>query len=408
MKKYVIVGAGMRGYYMYGKRISAEEYKKDASIEGIYDVNPVRAREFAKDCGNFPVYDNFDRMLEEVKPDYVIVTTVDCCHHEYIIKALEAGCDVISEKPMTIDEEKCNAILEAEKRTGKRVRVTFNMRFMPYMQKVKQMVKSGIIGEILSVDLEWHLDTKHGADYFRRWHRNMEKSGSLLLHKSTHHFDIINWWLDSYPEEVSAFGTRSFYGPTRKERGTRCLTCRYKSSCEYYWNIEDGGDPFYKRFYLEAEQEDGYIRDSCVFDESISIYDSMAVNVKYQSGALLSYSLIAHSPYEGWKASINGAKGRLEVGEIYTGHGSEDLCNSVKLYNREGELITYRIPKLTGSHGGGDDKLIRMLVKEETRDDLGVLATSMDGAMSLLIGAAANLSIKNKKVVSVQNLLKCL
>ncbi|MGF7146081.1 putative dehydrogenase [Anaerotaenia torta] len=407
MKKYVIVGAGMRGYYMYGKRISAEEYKEDASIEGIYDINPVRAREFAKDCGGFPVYDNFDRMLEEVKPDYVIVTTVDCYHHEYIIKALEAGCDVISEKPMTIDEEKCNAILEAEKRTGKRVQVTFNMRFMPYMQKVKALVKSGIIGRVLSVDLEWHLDTKHGADYFRRWHRNIEKSGSLLLHKSTHHFDIINWWLDSYPEEVSAFGTRNFYGPTRKERGTRCLTCQYKDTCEYYWNIEDGGDPFYKRFYYEAEQEDGYIRDSCVFDESINIYDSMAVSVKYQSGALLSYSLIAHSPYEGWKATISGEKGRLEVGEIYTGHGSEDPCNYIKFYNREGELITYRIPKLKGSHGGGDDKLIRMLVKEETKDELGVLATSMDGAMSLLIGAAANISIKNKEVVSIENLLKC-
>jgi len=210
MKKYVIAGAGMRGYYMFGKRIMAEEYKDYASIEGVYDINPVRAREFAKDCGGIPVYDDFDKMLKDVKPDYVIVTTVDCYHHEYIIKALEAGCNVISEKPMTIDHEKCNAILEAEKRTGKQVQVTFNMRFMPYMQKIKELIQSGIIGKVLTVDLEWHLDTRHGADYFRRWHRYIEKSGGLLLHKSTHHFDIINWWLNSYPEQVSALGTRNF------------------------------------------------------------------------------------------------------------------------------------------------------------------------------------------------------
>lgn len=406
MKKYVIAGAGMRGYYMFGKRILAEEYKDYATIEGIYDINPVRAREFAKDCGEIPVYDDFDKMLKDVKPDYVIVTTVDCYHHEYIIKALEAGCNVISEKPMTIDHEKCNGILEAEKRTGKQVQVTFNMRFMPYMQKIKELIQNGIIGKVLTVDLEWHLDTRHGADYFRRWHRYIEKSGGLLLHKSTHHFDIINWWLNSYPEEVSALGTRNFYGPVRDERGTRCLTCRYKDTCEFYWNIEDGGDPFYKRFYLEAEHEDGYIRDSCVFDKSIDIYDSMAVNVKYKSGALLSYSLIAHSPYEGWNASINGSEGRLEVGEIYSGHGEEDNCNHIKFYNRKGELITYDIPKLKGSHGGGDDKLIRMLIKNDIKDDLGVFAASIDGAMSLLIGAAANISITKKQVVCIEDLLK--
>ena len=404
MKKYVIVGAGMRGCYMFGKRISAEEYKDYASIEGVYDINPVRARKFSEACGGFPVYDNFDYMLEQVKPDFVIVTTVDCYHHEYIIKALNAGCDVISEKPMTIDSEKCNAILEAEKKTGRHVQVTFNMRFMPYMQKVKELILKDTVGEVLNVDLEWHLDTRHGADYFRRWHRYLKKSGGLLLHKSTHHFDVINWWLNSYPEEVSAFGTRRFYGPVRDKRGTRCLTCEYKDTCEFYWDIEE--DPFYRQFYLEAEEEDNYIRDSCVFDESIDIYDSMAVNVKYQSGALLAYSLIAHSPYEGWNASISGTKGRMEVGEIYSGIGEDDGCNHIKVYDRSGAQINYDIPKLKGSHGGADDKLIRMLIKNDVEDDLGVLASSMDGAMSLLIGAAANLSIAENQKVKIKDLLK--
>lgn len=129
-----------------------------------------------------------------LKPDIVIVTTTDRYHHEYIIKALEMDCDVITEKPMTIDEEKCNAILEAEKRTKRNVTVTFNMRFAPLIMRIKEILKQDTIGQILSVHFEWFLDTSHGADYFRRWHRRKENSGGLLIHKSTHHFDVVNWF----------------------------------------------------------------------------------------------------------------------------------------------------------------------------------------------------------------------
>lgn len=406
MKKYVIVGAGVRGLHMFGKRIMLEKFKDHAQLVGVYDVNKIRASKFAKECGDIPVFEDFDQMLREVKPDAVIVTTIDRHHHEYIIRALEAGCDAISEKPMTIDAEKCNAILEAEKRTGKKVKVTFNMRYMPYAKRVKELIKDGILGDILSVNLQWYLDTRHGADYFRRWHRYMEKSGGLLLHKSTHHFDLINWWLEQYPKEVYAFGSRKFYGPTREERGERCLTCTHKENCEYYWDIETDSEGFYKRFYLEAEKEDGYIRDSCVFAEDIDIYDSMSLNVKYSGETLLNYSLVAYSPYEGWKATINGTNGRLEIGETYSGQGLDKNSNQIKFYNRRGEIITYDIPKASGSHGGGDDKLIKMLLVDGIEDPLGCQATSMDGAMSLIIGAAANISIAEKKPVSIDELLR--
>lgn len=406
MKKYVIVGAGVRGLHMFGRRIMSEKFRDQASLVGVYDINGIRAKEFSKECGGIPVFDNFDKMLEETKPDAVIVTTIDCYHHEYIIRALEAGYDVISEKPMTIDAEKCNAILEAEKRTGKKVKVTFNMRFMPYVKRIKELIREGILGDILSVNLEWQLDTRHGADYFRRWHRYMEKSGGLLLHKSTHHFDMINWWLEQYPQEVYAFGSRNFYGPTREKRGKRCLTCDYKDTCEFYWDIEKTENDFYKRFYLDAEKADGYIRDACVFAEDINIYDSMSLNVKYSKGTLLNYSLIAHSPYEAWKVSLNGTGGRLEVGAVSSGQGAGKPCDQIKFYNRKGETVTYDIPKAEGSHGGGDDNLMRMLLADDVEDPLGCQASSLDGAMSLLIGASANISIAEKRPVEINQLLK--
>lgn len=203
-------------------------------------------------------------MIKKSNPDVVIIATTDRYHHEYIIKALEAGCDAITEKPMTIDAEKCNAILEAEKKSNKKVIVTFNLRCVPFSTKIKELIKNGIIGEILSINFEWMLDTVHGADYFRRWHRNMKISGGLLVHKATHHFDIINWFIEQEPISINALGTLKFYGPTRDERSERCLTCNHKKECEYYIDITQGE---FKKLYYECEDIDGYYRDKCVFSE---------------------------------------------------------------------------------------------------------------------------------------------
>ena len=108
-----------------------------------------------------PVYNDFDRMLAEARPDTVIVTTVDRYHHEYIIRALEAGCDVITEKPMTIDDAKCRAILDAEQRTGRKVTVTFNYRFSPYVTRVKELLREGAIGR--GAERRLRVDPRHAA-----------------------------------------------------------------------------------------------------------------------------------------------------------------------------------------------------------------------------------------------------
>ena len=403
MKTYVLVGAGNRALSMFAMPLFGE-VKDYGSLVGIYDTNISRARIVSEEGEGVPVFDDFDSMMKVCRPDAVIVATVDCYHHEYIIKALEYGADAITEKPMTIDAEKCRAILEAEKRTGKRVSVTFNCRFIPYIVRVKELLKENVVGDILSIDMEWLLDTSHGADYFRRWHRNMEKSGGLLVHKSTHHFDMINWWLDEEPKEVFAFGTRSFYGPVRQNRGERCLTCEYKNTCEFYWDIHT--DQRKKRLYLNTEGVDGYFRDRCVFADDIDIYDTMSVNVQYEKGALLTYSLIAHSPYEGWKASISGTKGRLEVEDTSSGIDAAESVQHIKLFNRKGEKTILNMKKLTDGHGGGDERLRRMLFVGDVEDPLGQQADSKAGSMSILIGIAANIAINEKRAVLIKDLLQ--
>lgn len=407
MKRYVFAGASGRAVGMYARPIF-ERFKSSAQAVGVFDVNQTRARLLSGACGGPPAFADFDAMLRETRPDCIIVTTIDRTHHEFIIRALDAGCDVITEKPMTIDAEKCRAILAAEQRaqqrTGKRITVTFNYRFQPYVTRVKQLIRDGAIGNVLSVDFEWLLDRSHGADYFRRWHRRMENSGGLFVHKSTHHFDLINWWIDDEPQRVSAFGELRFYGPTRAERGERCSTCSYTKTCEFFKDLAH--DPQLKPMYFDAEHEDGYWRDGCVFSDEIDIYDTMSASVRYGRGTLLSYSLNAHCAYEGWRAAINGTQGRMELLEIESGPGSNADALEIVLTTPDGKRIVDRVPVGKGGHGGGDDRLLQRLFGDEVLPDpLGHMAGSHAGAMSILIGIAANTSIAQGSVVSISNLL---
>jgi predicted dehydrogenase len=406
MKKYVLIGAGGRGIYMYAKPMK-EKFNDVTDIVGILDNNPLRAEKAREIAGlDCKIYTDFDKMLKETKPDVSIITTVDKFHHFYIIKSLEAGLDAITEKPMTIDAEKCNVILETEQKTGKKIIVTFNYRFTPYMTYIKELIMSGIIGKIFNVHFEWMLDTSHGADYFRRWHRLKENSGGLLVHKATHHFDLINWFLEDEPEVVMAFGALKFYGHTREERGERCLTCKYKKTCEFFVDITSekfaGG---LNSFYFDTEKADGYIRDRCVFSDEINIEDTMSLNIRYKGGAFLSYSLIAHSPYEGLKISINGAKGRMEIAEYHSGIKVGESANVVVFYDRQGRIEERIAPKVLSGHGGGDDKLQEMLFREWNSDPFNHMAGSYNGAISVLIGAAANISIKEGKPVYIKDLV---
>ena len=192
-----------------------------------------------------------------------------------------------------------------------------------------------------------------------------------------------------------------FYGPSREKRGERCLTCQWKKECEFYLDIT--ANPFLKKFYYDCEDEDGYYRDRCVFSEDIDIEDSVSVNVRYQKGAVMSYSLTAHSPYEGYRIVLNGREGRL-IAEHLTGKGFYQGKNTYHLsvFNRKGEKIEYQFPQsleTAETHDGGDIRLLEMLIRGGLEDPLGQVADSYAGAMAIGIGIAANHSLKENRQV---------
>lgn len=403
IKKYVIVGAGGRGSFSYAEPI-VKEFGDCAALCGVYDLNKKRAAHLSKIVGkDIPVYDSFEEMVKDVKPYGVIVTTMDANHDEYVIKALSMGCNVICEKPMTTTAEKCKAIFEAQSKYNKDVFVTFNLRFDPFFSSIKDIVMQGHLGKILSVHYEWALDTVHGADYFRRWHRERKNSGSLLIHKSTHHFDIANWLIGQSPIKVNAFGTQSFYGPKRENRSERCIDCPYKKTCEFYFDIEE--NPRIKEMYRDCEDADGYFRDRCVFSEKIDIEDTVSVSVMYDGGAVMSYSLTAHSPYEGFRIVLNGEKGRLIAERFDGGIGVYKGRNekNIRLYNRHGDEIIYNVnTNLKGGHGGADPLMLEMLIRGGLEDPQGKLADITAGTMSIGIGIAANKSMKENRMVELK------
>ena len=395
MKSYCLVGTGYRGLWSYCEPL-VKDFSDVAVLKAVCDINPKRARLVGQYLHrDIPAYTDFDRMLREQRPDTVIVTTKDCAHAEYICRALEYGCDVITEKPMTTTDEMCARILETEKRTGRKVTVTFNCRFMDFYVKIKELLAQGMVGDVLSVHYEWLLDTSHGADYFRRWHSIRANSGSLLIHKSTHHFDLANWFLDDEPVKVNAFGTRRFYGHTREKRGERCCTCPYKKECEFYFDIDTDDGGRLKMLYKDCEDADHYYRDRCLFSDEIDIEDSVSVNVKYKKGAVLSYSLTAHSPYECMKIVFNGTKGRLECD---TAFGKE----TIRFYDRDGQCISFdrsHVRARSGGHGGSDPALRECLFRGVKEDPLHQMADTRAGAMSIGIGIAANKSMKEDRAV---------
>ncbi len=420
-KRYVQVGIGGRSRMWSGAL--ATTYKDTCELTALCDINRTRLelgrKILVENLGYHDVNlygaDEFEKMIETEKPDVVIVTSIDRTHHRYIVKAMEMGCDVISEKPMTVDDDKCNEILEAIERTGKNLRVSFNYRYAPHHSKLREIIAEGTIGDVKQVHFEWLLNTAHGADYFRRWHRDKRNSGGLMVHKATHHFDLVNFWINSYPVKVYAQGGLKFYGrENAEERGitkfyTRCHGSENAKGDPFAINME--ASPYLRTMYLEAEKDDGYIRDQSVFGDGISIEDTMNVLVNYANGAIMSYSLNAFSPYEGLKVCITGTKGRVEmrvVEDIYiNGQDSSEKEGLVKgrsivVYPQFKPAYEVEIKTVEGGHGGGDPVMLDDIFNPNApADPLKRAASHIDGAMSIMTGICANKSMATGMPINV-------
>jgi predicted dehydrogenase len=424
-RRYAVVGLGSRAELFVRAIAGAGQ----AELAAFCDSNRTRMTAHNRWLRDpVPVYPaaDFVAMLGKERIDVVVVCTPDHTHAEYIATALEAGCAVITEKPMATDAAGCRRILEAQRRTGGSVTVGFNYRYNPVHRRVRELLADGVVGEIGSVHFEWLLDTQHGADYFRRWHRDKAASGGLLVHKASHHFDLVNWWLDSRPETVFAMGRLFFYG---EDNGLR--HGRHRSYERATGNVVARADPFaldlgfsprLKALYRDAEREDGYLRDRNVFGTGITIEDDMTVLARYAGGTQLSYHLVAYAPREGYRVAFTGTEGRLELEVGENEHARPSTPGKVRVSRPPGTAApepgsrarltvqqhwepaeTVFDGPVGEGHGGGD---VLMLVDLLSGTSSEGSADELAGMWSLVIGLAANRSIATGGVVSVGEVLR--
>ena len=412
-KRFVIIGTGTRGL-CFAKALTGD-FKGDADLVALCDRNPLRMKGFNQLLGtDIPAFSDFPEMVQAVKPTHAIICTPDATHDEVIELVFQHGLEAVCEKPMASDAERVRHILELEKKYKRKVTVTFNYRFIPHSAQLKKILRDGLLGEIRSINVEWLLDKVHGAEYFRRWHSDMSVSGGLFVHKATHHFDLINWILEDEPEQVAAFGALNVYGANGPFRGERCSTCTHAGGeCPFEMKTHtvERDKPIFDNLYWNAESGDGYIRDKCVFRKEIDIYDTMTAGIMYRNGAQLAYSLNAYSPIEGYNLGITGTKARLETSHFHSGimmegETGENIISIIRGQTRE-DITVEQIPVATdaSAHGGGDNRMYEHLFKSNVPDPLNQVADSRQGAMSCLIGIAANTSAETGRTVRIDELL---
>lgn len=399
--KVALVGTAARGTGMFGTRLIEWGFGDYIEMVGICDSNPGRvayAHDLIKPPG--PAFTDLEDMLVKTRPEWLIITTWDWEHHNCIITGMKHGCHIICEKPLTIDEEKAEMILAAEKKYRKKVLVTFNYRWVPARAKVKELIMNGAIGEVTSVDFHWNIHRDHLVNYMQRWHGEANRGGTLFVHKSTHHFDLVNWWLDSDPEEVYAQADLEKFGSKGSFRGVNCRNCAYTDQCPYYWDIAKHNRWY--DLYAKNEHYDGYIRDNCVFRENIDIYDKHSVLVRYANNVHLNYSLTGDTDHAGFWLAFNGTKGRIEGREGGL-TPREHTEWTLKPLGKEPETI--RVYRRPGTHQGGDPLILEKLFKSpDMSDPLQQSAGTRDGVMSILPGIAARKSVQTGKPVKIQDL----
>ncbi len=405
--KVVLVGTGSRGSETWGRSL-LEGYSKWVEMVGLCDINHKRAEYAKKYMGaeNAKTYEakDFDLMIKETQPDVVIVTTTDHFHVDYIVRAMELGVDVISEKPIATEVEQCQRILDTEFKTGRKVTVGFNMRFMNMSPEIKRVLDSGELGKIISVDFQEYLDLDHGSSYFRRWHGKIKYSGSLLVHKASHHFDLVNWYLGADPVEVQAMGKVAYYGKNHSFRGRNCRSCAFTDKCKMYWDITKSERMM--DLYVKCEDVDGYFRDGCVWDNDIDTYDVTTTQVVYDNGTLLTYTQNTNLAYEGQYISFTGENGRMDVRLYNRQPWEEPAPIEIRISKDTKTTKLYTIDNDKGNHGGADKKVKDLIFDPEKKDNLRQRAGSRAGVMASLIGIAARQSIETGEKVEIKDLVE--
>lgn len=403
----IVIGAGGRGNAYAGY---AEKFPNTLNVIGVSDINEYRKNKMG-DSFNIPAEHRFGDWSEVFTvpkfADAVIISTPDNLHFEPCMKALEAGYDVLLEKPIAPTEEECKAILAQSKKYNKIVGVCHVLHYAPYFVALKQALESGIVGDIVSVQHMEPILFDHMAHSYVRgnWH-NSKETTPIILAKSCHDLDIIRWLVNQPCKSISADGGVAFFRPENApaDATERCLDCPHEKQCAYSAvNIYVRRHRMLKVFDL-PKVDDALITEKlrttnygkCVFRMNNDQCDHYVANMVFGTGITAAFSMEAFTSYSGRRTRIMGTKGDI-VGDMTEFVATDFLTHKKTRWNQPvEELEAYK----GAGHGGGDWGLVRDFVLAVHHQDPTYLSSTVDDSVeSHVMGFKAEESrLSDKKI----------
>lgn len=373
-----VIGAGLRG--SLAKYWHEHEQSEVVALADISEERRERFHGWLDHKDDLLLTDDYKALLVRDDIDAIAVLSPDYLHEEHIIAALQAGKHVYAEKPLAITTEGCDRIIEEWEKSGKHLMVGFNMRYMSMYQTMKEIIDSGVIGDIKAVWVR-HFVGFGGYFYYHDWHGNSKNTTSLLLQKGSHDLDVIHWLTGKYTKKVSAFGSLDYYGGD-KPNDLTCPTCDLKNTCPEY--VE-------------------HTFTECAFREEIDVEDNNMLIMELEGGIKASYLQCHFTPDYERNYTFIGTEGRIENDDV---NGKVYVKTRKTNTWRELSDVTYDMKPERGGHGGADPKITEDFIKLVLYDQQP-LSSPLDGRMSVAVGCAATESLRaGGKVMQIPTLTK--
>jgi predicted dehydrogenase len=361
-----VVGCGQRGEVF----VKAARHVESVRLVALCDSEESRLRNF-RDMfslgSEIALHTELGDFLQEV--DAVVVCSPDTTHRDVAVASLQAGRHLLLEKPMALNAMDCRGIVDAAKTSRGVAQLGFVLRSTRFYRTVKEIIDSGVLGQVMSIQASEFLNVMHGAAYMRRWHRKSANAHSLLLAKSSHDLDLICWFAGAYPVRVASFGGSDFFMP-EKQPATHCSKCPEREGCPYAF------DGMYVTMTPEAAADPsrfGY--DLCVYNADKDVADNQVCIFEFENRIRATFQLQMFYPGPSTrKLLIAGTGGYLEgcmeTGELELRRSTDGSIEKIDAS-----------PDNTSGHGGGDIRILE--------DFLAAIRCGGDPAADLAAGLAA-------------------
>jgi predicted dehydrogenase len=319
--------------------------------DGIRGRAELAARHLQLDA---PAFDRTDRMLDQTRPDALLIFTPDAFHVEPAIQALKRGIHVYCEKPMATTLADCDRMIRAARASKAIFYMGFNLRHAPYFRIMGDLIGSGELGEVLTLEMSEHYPG--GRTYFRRWNRLKSAGGGLWITKATHDFDVMSWFAGSEPRSVFAAGGCRVFRP-KKGAAARCRDCALRwecPDCSPFIELE-GAEGAFREEWLRLGEQAGYLpHDACLYRGDIETIDHGMATVVFRNGAVGTYALsvVAPDTLGGRWTTITGTQGTIRA----------DPKTGKVLFCRRGRHAprVYDADAVSkGGHGGADPSILQ-------------------------------------------------